>query len=291
MMSRCLAILPESVITDAQRPLFFLLVGFIVAFALTRLSTRLARAGLFSRLRPGSIVTAGGLHIHHAVPGLGGMGIFGILGFALTPPSPWIEMLAFGFGSGAALTLDEFALILHLEDVYWAGEGRASIDAVVLGVTFMILLLTGLLPRGIHEVSDYTGFGRWAGIGLILIASAFVVVCYLKGKLFLGTIGIFVLPIAVIGAVRLAKAGSPWAHLRYHRKPTILAKARRRDEHFDRRWRRRKHFGWDLIGGKPHVHLPQLSVPNVNVDQAQSEGHSGMAPHGNVTPRHDSHRG
>jgi signal transduction histidine kinase len=36
------------------------------------------------------------------------------------------------YGAGAALTLDEFALWLHLEDVYWERTGRASIDAVFL---------------------------------------------------------------------------------------------------------------------------------------------------------------
>ena len=68
----------------------------------------------------------------------------GILEFALQPGSPGLEVIAFCFGAGAALTLDEFALVLHLEDVYWTGEGRKSIDAIILGVTFMTLLLTGL---------------------------------------------------------------------------------------------------------------------------------------------------
>ncbi len=280
MMLQRLAILPESVIGAAQRPLFFLLVGFILTFALTRLSTRLARAGVFSRFRPGSIITAGGIHIHHAVPGLIGMVIFGILSFALSPGSPWIEILAFGFGSGAALTLDEFALILHLEDVYWTGEGRASIDAIVLGVTFIILLLTGLLPRSIHELGDIVDLSRSVGVVLLLATAAFVIVCYLKGKLFIGTIGIFVLPVAVIGAIRLAKPNSPWAHLRYGNNRGKLDRARRRDEYFHCRWRQRKHFVWDLIGGKPHLHLPQLHVSNVKGDQ----GHCDAAT---TAPGHD----
>jgi lysyl-tRNA synthetase class 2 len=262
-----LAIVPESVISEAQRPLFFLLVGFILTFGLTRLSTRLARAGVFSRFRPGSIVTAGGLHIHHAVPGLVGMIIFGILGFAFQPASPWIEVLAFGFGSGAALTLDEFALILHLEDVYWTGEGRASIDAIVLGVTFIILLLTGLLPRSIDEVGDLVGLSRSVGVVLLMATSVFVIITYLKGKLFMGTLGIFLLPIAIVGALRLAKPGSPWAYLHYKRSPLKMERARRRDETFYRRWRERKHYVWDLIGGKPHLHLPQLRLPHTQHEQ------------------------
>src|SRR5665647_1950377 len=128
------ATLPGHVLDDAKRPLFFLLVGFILTFVLARLNTRVTRARGNSRLGVGSIVTAGGLHIHHSVFGLVGMVVAGILEFALQPGSPWVEMCALFFGSGAALTLDEFALILHLEDVYWTGEGRASIDAEDHGV-------------------------------------------------------------------------------------------------------------------------------------------------------------
>jgi hypothetical protein len=40
--------------------------------------------------------------------------------------------MAILYGLGAALTLDEFALWLNLRDVYWAKEGRSSIDAVIL---------------------------------------------------------------------------------------------------------------------------------------------------------------
>ncbi len=260
------AILFESVISDAQRPLFFLLVGFLVTFGLTRLSTRLARAGVFSRLRPSSIVTTGGLHIHHAVFGIVGMVASGILAFAFDLPSPWIEALAFAFGAGAALTLDEFALILHLEDVYWAGEGRASIDAVILGVTFVTLLLTGLLPRGVHGVADYVTISRWVGFALILGGTAFVVVSYLKGKLFMGTVGIFVPLVAMIGAVRLAKPNSPWARRRYAGNSGLLERARRRDEGFHRRWLQRKHHVWDLIGGKPHVRVPRGPAARANHD-------------------------
>ena len=213
------ASLPGHVLDDAKRPLFFLLAGFILTFVLARLNTRVTRARGSSRLGVGSIVTAGGLHIHHSVFGIVGMVVAGILEFALQPGSPWVELFALAFGSGAALTLDEFALILHLEDVYWTGEGRASIDAVILGVTFITLLLTGLTPRSFGEVGDLAEMSRWVGSALILSGAAFVIVSYLKGKLFMGTVGIFVPPVAVIGALRLAKPNSPWAHRRYADNP------------------------------------------------------------------------
>ena len=53
--------------------------------------------------------------------------------------------MALLYGAGAALTLDEFALWLNLEDVYWSQEGRASIDAVIL---FGALLSAGIWGRG-----------------------------------------------------------------------------------------------------------------------------------------------
>lgn len=275
-MSAPIAILGEGLVDGAQRPLLVMLLTFMLTFALTRLSTRLARAGVLRKYRPGSIVTAGGLHIHHAVIGVVVMFVSGSLAFAVGASSPWIEVMAWAFGAGAALTLDEFALILHLEDVYWTGEGRASIDAVILGGTFMTLLLTGLAPRSYEGIEGYLELSRWGLIAVILAEAAFVIVCYLKGKLFVGTIGIFVPPVAVVGALRLAKPTSPWAKLQYTKSPGKMKRAARRDEGFHRRWRQRKHFVWDLIGGKPHLHLPHRRTP----DDGAGEPHAGVPHHG-----------
>jgi hypothetical protein len=255
-MTFLLAAIPGHVLDDAKRPLFVLLVGFIVTFLIARLNTRLTRRHGRSHMGIASVVTPGGLHIHHSVFGIIAMVIVGILTFALQPGSPWLEVLAFFFGCGAALTLDEFALILHLEDVYWTGEGRKSIDAVILGVTFITLLLTGLLPRTFSELGDYITLSRWALFVVILSGAIFVVVSYLKGKLFVGTVGIFAPPVALVGALRLAKPGSPWARWRYRDSPLTLERARRRDEGFHQKWERRKHRLWDVIGGKPHLSLP-----------------------------------
>jgi hypothetical protein len=62
--------------------------------------------------------------------------------------------------------------------------------------------------------------------------------------------------VAIVGAYRLAKPGSPWAHSRYAGDPGKLERAGRRDETFHQVWARRKHRLWDLIGGKPHLRLP-----------------------------------
>lgn len=60
------------------------------------------------------------------------------------------RLLCVFYGAAAALTLDEFALWLNLRDVYWAREGRASLDAVILFATFLLVGITGApLWRGI----------------------------------------------------------------------------------------------------------------------------------------------
>ena len=68
-------------------------------------------------------IEIGGVHIHHQVWGLLFMLAAGILSFAFEMSTPWLQMLAVVFGIGAALVLDEFALWLHLDDVYWSPEG------------------------------------------------------------------------------------------------------------------------------------------------------------------------
>ena len=60
-------------------------------------------------------------------------------------------VLAAVFGIGAALVLDEFALIFYLRDVYWAEQGRTSVDAV-----FVALAVTGLLLLGFHPLELLT---------------------------------------------------------------------------------------------------------------------------------------
>src|SRR5665647_1100862 len=88
----------------------------------------------------------------------------------------------------------------------------------------------------------------------------------------MGTVGIFFPPLAVVGALRLAKSNSPWARGQYARNPAKLERARRRDEGFNRRWRQRKHFVWDVIGGKPHLHLPRRHAPHDRGDPGSGGG-------------------
>ena len=105
------------------------------------------------------------------------------------------------FGSGAALVLDEFALVFRLQDVYWSDEGRASIDAVIIALTVGVLVLLHVVPFDEDTSQDA---GRWTVMVALSIHFALVVVTLLKGKIWTGLIGIFVVFVALFGA-----SGSP----------------------------------------------------------------------------------
>ncbi|MGH7777526.1 MAG: hypothetical protein ACREPI_10180, partial [Candidatus Dormibacterales bacterium] len=129
---------------DARRErLFVSSVSFFGTFAAVRALTHAIRRGL----GPFRNLSMGGTHIHHAVWGIGtllGVGYAWLAGVGTAGPQPpgrASTVTAGLYGAGAALTLDEFALWLNLEDVYWTREGRESVDAVIL---FGALLSIGL---------------------------------------------------------------------------------------------------------------------------------------------------
>jgi hypothetical protein len=181
--------------------------------------------------------------------------IVGILQVALQPSDHLLDAFAFVFGIGIALVLDEFALVLHVEDVYWSEEGRKSIDAVVLAATFTGLLLLGLVPAGFPGgMNVVPSTARWALTATAALNLVPVVVTLLKGKLWIGIVGIFIPGVALIGAARLAKPRSPWAHLWYADNAEKLRQARLRDA----RLAQHKLRLWDLIGGAPS-RLPEIA--------------------------------
>jgi len=147
-------------ILDAHKqPQALILVAFLVTFALVRFITHSIRAGRFKRVFH-NVGTPGGTHLHHLVPGILLLLASGYLGIGLGP-DVHRDGFAVMFGVGAALTLDEFALWLHLEDVYWAKEGRQSVDAVVIAATLSTLLILGWgfwLDLG-------RALGRFIGVG------------------------------------------------------------------------------------------------------------------------------
>lgn len=230
-----------------EQGLFLVLVGFILSFAFIRMSTRLMRSPKVPWW-PGSVVSDGGVHLHHLVFGIVTMMIAGALGFLAFGHSPGTEICAFFFGVGAGLTIDEFALWVHLDDVYWAEEGRSSIDATVIAAAGMLLVLLGFSP-----LSFETGSVS-AVVGSVLAAAflfALVAICFAKGRVLHGTIGFFIFPIAIYGACRLGKPRSAWARRRYgERRPEKQARAETRFPP-ERRTERFKDAFRDIVGGKP----------------------------------------
>jgi hypothetical protein len=227
--------------------LYLVLIGFILSFAFIRMSTRLMRSPRVPWW-PGSIVSDSGVHLHHLVFGIVTMMVAGAGGFAAFGNSPWTEICAFAFGIGAGLTIDEFALWVYLDDVYWAEEGRSSIDATVLAAAAMLLALLGFTPFTIEDGSIESILGTAVSA---LVVFLLVAVCFVKGRILHGTIGFFVFPIALYGACRLGKPASAWARRRYgERHPKKQARS---EERFppDRRTERFKNAFRDMVGGKP----------------------------------------
>jgi hypothetical protein len=230
-----------------EQGLFLVFAGFVLSFAFIRTSTRLIRSPKVPWW-PGSVVSEGGVHLHHLVFGIVTMMAAGALGFAALGHSPWTEICAFAFGVGAGLTIDEFALWVHLEDVYWEKEGRSSIDATAIAAAAMMLVLLGFTPFSLDTSSVTETIVSVVGV---LFVFAMVAICFAKQRLLHGTIGFFVFPIAIYGACRLGKPGSAWARKRYgERNP---AKQARSEERFppDRRTERFKNAFRDIVGGKP----------------------------------------
>ena len=236
-----------NLVEHEEQGLFLVLVGFILSFGFIRMSTRLMRSPRVPWW-PGSVVSDGGVHIHHLVFGIVTMMVAGTIGFLSFGRSPHTEICAFFFGIGAGLTIDEFALWVHLDDVYWSEEGRSSIDATVIAAAGMLLVLLGFSPLTIETGS--AGAVIASVVSAILLFS-WVAICFAKGRVLHGTVGFFVFPIAIYGACRLGKPGSPWARHRYgERRPDKQARSEARFPP-DRRTERFKNAFRDIVGGKP----------------------------------------
>lgn len=243
----------EHIYDAGKQAIFFLFVSFLIAFLCARAYTRLARIYGWGS---GSI---GGVHLHHAVPGLLLVLIAGVLSFTVWGDgTPAREAIAILFGVGAGLVLDEWALIFYLRDVYWSREGQSSIDAVIMGSLAAGILLVVSSPFGVEREEFFEGSHTLA-FTLIFLNYLWALVCFFKGKPILGIFGLLVPFVAFVGAVRLAKPTSPWSRWFYdpERGPERLRKSR---AHKLERARRRYETGWegrlereidDIIGGAP----------------------------------------
>ncbi|MEV0617962.1 hypothetical protein AB0I81_31880 [Nonomuraea sp. NPDC050404] len=215
----------QSIVATGRLPLFCYFVMLIAAFIATRINVRLIRAkiGWFRNINVGE------MHIHHVVFGVVLMLVGGVTLIVSPESQIGTAVAASVFGVGSALVLDEFALILHLHDVYWEEEGRTSVDAVFIAVAVTGLLLMGLRPLTWN-------YGPPVNPAALIVGNLLLaVVTLLKGKIWTGMAGLFVPPMLVVGALRLARPGSPWAHWFFAKKsPRKMARAIHREE----RWRR-----------------------------------------------------
>jgi hypothetical protein len=140
-----------------ETALFNLLTGFVLSFALMRVSTYGIRTGWW----PFGNVRLGGRHVHHFVPGI--LIAFGCGAAALVTDNDRLETaLALPFGAGIGLTFDEAALLLDLRDVYWTREGILSVQvslglAALMGGTIIALRILRRGERRVEELGDLPG--------------------------------------------------------------------------------------------------------------------------------------
>lgn len=252
----------DFVIPPGRLPLAFCLVAFIVTFFVTRTIVRYIRRHADSDAprrwwQPRNLGTGGGLHIHHVVIGVILVMVSGVtmVTLAIDGGVPEFTAAAILFGIGAALVLDEFALILHLQDVYWAEDGRTSVDAVFAAVAVAGLLIMGFNPLSFFDItiwrSDQSLAARSFVVGVAVLTLLLAVVVVLKGKVWTGLVGMFITPLLVVGAVRLSRPHAPWARWRYTNRPRKMHRALERE-----RWLRRpvvqaKLWLQDAIAGMP----------------------------------------
>lgn len=260
------------------------LIAFIVTFAITRTIVRYIRSQAGSDAprkwwQPGNISGSGGVHIHHMVIGVILVMVSGLamVSLAVDGGVPEFTAASIVFGIGAALVLDEFALMLHLSDVYWAEDGRTSVDAVFVAVAVAGLLVLGFSPLSFFDVdiwrTDQSAEARAAVIAVAVLTLALAVIVLLKGKVWTGLVGMFITPLLIVGAVRLSRPHAPWARWRYTKRPRKMHRALERE-----RWLRRpvvqaKLWLQDAIAGMPK--FPDDALVDEQLDK---EIHAAPAP-------------
>jgi hypothetical protein len=253
----------HDIIGRGRLPLLCCLVAFILTFFVTRGSVRFIRyraaAGRPTRWWQPRNVHIGGVHVHHVTFGVVLVMLSGLtlVTLSISGQEPEFTLAATLFGIGAALVLDEYALILHLSDVYWEEDGRTSVDAV-----FAAVAVAGLLIMGLHPLMFFFPFWHaadWVALRAGLSAAALVltlplaVVVVLKGKVWTGLLGMFFVVLLVIAAIRLSRPHAPWARWRYRTQPDKMRCALQRERRLRRPVVRVKLWVQCAIAGTPRV--------------------------------------
>ena len=204
---------------------FLILMAFLLSFGFIRTSTHMIKAGV--SWWPGNVETKGGTHIHHMFWGILLLISMGYIGLATDVGDSWYELIAILFGIGMGLTIDEFALWLNLEDVYWSEKGRQSIDAAIVTTVMLIIALIGLqFWIDIREALFlFIGVGgeRFTGSESVpfllttqVIGAGLAIITVLKGRMLLGIFGLFIPLVALIGALLKPRPNSWWLRRRAH---------------------------------------------------------------------------
>jgi hypothetical protein len=245
--------LDEHIFAEQRLPLFLCFLSFIITFVVTRVITRMIRAG---RGPFKDNVSTSGLHIHHAVPGIILLVLGAFISVSVVSERPWNEISAVMIGIGTALVLDEFALILHMSDVYWSEEGRISVEMVSLSIAGMGMFLVGFSP---FEFSGEPGDNATiaSAVAGALFHLSLIVVCVVKGKYGMALLGAFVPVVAVVAAIRLARPDSLWARRRYaERRADKADRAQSRELRYHSRYGKFTSAFGDFVAGRPTDELP-----------------------------------
>jgi hypothetical protein len=158
--------------------------------------------------------------------------------------------------------------------VYWTSDGRLSVDAVFVAAGVTFLLLIGVGPKIVPSPANQHG-DTWEAITSlsisVLVTFTLAAITLLKGKIWTGLFGLFLFPLLIVGAIRLARPGSPWARWRYQRRPHKRARAARRERQVRQPVIRFKSRVEDFLSGlHDRPDHPQDSAP----DKRKAVGHS-----------------
>jgi hypothetical protein len=251
----------DDIIGRGRLPLLCCLVAFILTFFVTRTFVRYIRhradLGVPPRWWEPRNIHIGKMHIHHVLVGVLLVMISGVtlVALSVTGHEPEDTAAAIVFGIGAALVLDEYALILHLSDVYWEEDGRTSVDAVFAAVAVGGLLVLGLHPLmffiSLWQDTTHSVLLRAGVVFAMVLTLPLAVLVVLKGKVWTGLIGMFFVPLLVIGAIRLSRPQAPWARWLYMRRLGKMARALQRERTLRRPVVRAKLWVQYTIAGTP----------------------------------------
>ncbi len=265
----------DDIVSRGRLPLLCCLIAFILTFFVTRTFVRLIRhraaIGRPPRWWEPRNIHIGSKHIHHVVVGVLLVMVSGMTLVTLSVNGNQIEFtgVAIVFGIGAALVLDEYALILHLSDVYWEEDGRTSVDAV-----FAAVAVGGLLVLGLHPLMFFISLWQDTTHSLVLRAGVvfamvltlpLAVLVALKGKVWTGLIGMFFVPLLVIGAIRLSRPQAPWARYVYMRRLDKMSRSLQRERTLRRPVVRAKLWLQYTIAGTPR--LPSHRLVDAQLDR------------------------